>query len=146
MVTLGGVIVDFELTSANAHERDAAHDMLSLHASRTYIADKGYVSAALAAQLEHSTSVRLIALRRTNQHDCLPEALTRLVSRFRQIIETVNGQLVDQFTIEHNYAHSFSGLCARLYTKLVAHTLCSYLNHLLSNPQWLQIMALAFPN
>ena len=71
---------------------------------------------------------------------------SRLISRFRQIIETVNGQLVDQFTIEHNYAHSFSGLCARLYTKLAAHTLCIYLNRLLGNPHWLLIKALAFPN
>ena len=119
--------------------------MLSTHPDRTYIADKGYVSAALAAHLEETAGVRLVALRRANQRDMLPEALTRLISRFRQIIETVNGQLVDQFTIEHNYAHSFSGLCARVYTKLAAHTLCIYLNRLLGNPHWLQIKALAFP-
>lgn len=146
VVTLGGVIVDFELTSADCDEREAAIDMLSSHPARTYIADKGYVSAAVAALLEENSGVRLVALRRANQHDALPEALTRLISRFRQIIETVNGQLADQFTIERNYAHSFWGLCARLHTKLAAHTLCIYLNRLLGNPNWLQIKALAFPN
>ncbi len=90
--------------------------------------------------------VRLIAARRVNQRVQLPDALSRLVKRFRQIIETVNGQLTDQFAIEQNYAHSFWGLCARLYTKLAAHTLCLYLNRLLGNPDWLQIKALAFPN
>jgi hypothetical protein len=40
---------------------------------------------------------------------------------------------------------SFWGLCARLYTKLTAHTLCLYLNRLLGNPDWLQIKGLAFP-
>ena len=145
VVTLGGVIVDFELTAANADEREAAEDMLSNHPSRTYLGDKGYISAALAAELNDKAGVRLLALRRANQREPLPETLTRLISRFRQIIETVNGQLVDQFTIEHNYAHSFWGLCARLYTKLTAHTLCIYLNRLLGNPDWLRIKALAFP-
>jgi hypothetical protein len=67
------------------------------------------------------------------------------IKAIRQIIETVNGQLTDQFAIERNYAHSFGGLCARLYTKLTAHTLCLYLNRLLGNPDWLQIKGLAFP-
>jgi IS5 family transposase len=143
-VTLGGVILDFELTSANADERDVAADMLPNQTGRTFLADKGYVQAQLAAALE-SCGVRLIAARRINQRTQLPEALGRLVKRFRQIIETVNGQLTDQFAIEQNAAHSFWGLCARLYTKLTAHTLCIYLNRLLGNPDWLQIKGLAFP-
>jgi hypothetical protein len=145
VVTLGGVILDFELTAANADERDVAADLLPDQTGRTFVGDKGYVSESLAEQLESTAGVRLIALRRTNQRDPLPAALTRLIARFRQIIETVNGQLTDQFGIEQNDAHSFWGLCARLYTKLTAHTLCLYLNRLLGNPDWLQIKGLAFP-
>jgi hypothetical protein len=125
VVTLGGVILDFELTGANADERDVAADLLPAYPGRTFLGDKGYVSAPLAAELA-SCGVRLL-------------------KRFRQIIETVNGQLTEQFAIERNYAHSFWGLCARLYTKLTAHTLCLYLNRLLGNPDWLQIKGLAFP-
>jgi Transposase DDE domain len=143
VVTLGGVILDFELTSANADERDAAEDLLPLHPGRTYLGDKGYVSAELAEQLT-AQGVRLMALRRTNQHAPLPAPLARLIAQFRQIIETVNGQLAEQFGLEQNYAHSFWGLCARLYTKLAAHTLCVYLNRQLGNPEWLQIKHLAF--
>ena len=145
LVTLGGVILEFELSSADADERDAAQDMLPAHAGRTVIGDKGYVSAPVAQQLA-TQNVRLIAVRRVNQRAKLPPALTRLIARFRQIIETVNGQLTDQFSLERTYAHTFWGLCARLYTKLTAHTLCIYLNRLLGNPEWLQIKALAFPN
>jgi len=143
VVTLGGVILDFEFTSANADERDAAEDLLPLHPGRTYLGDKGYVSAELAEQLT-AQGVRLMALRRTNQHAPLPAPLARLIARFRQIIETVNGQLAEQFGLEQNDAHSFWGLCARLYTKLAAHTLCVYLNRQLGNPEWLQIKHLAF--
>lgn len=143
VVTLGGVILDFELTAASADERDAAEDLLPLHPGRTYLSDKGYVSEALAERLLRQ-GVKLLALRRENQHEQWPEELRRLITRFREIIETVNGQLTEQFGIEHNYAHSFWGLCARLYTKLTAHTLCIYLNRLLGNPEWLQVKGLAF--
>jgi hypothetical protein len=63
-----------------------------------------------------------------------------------KVIETVNGQLSDQFKIEKNRAHTFWGLTARLYTKLTAHTLCLYLNRLLGHADILQIKPLAFPN
>ena len=52
----------------------------------------------------------------------------------RRLIETVNGQLTEQFHIELNHSHTFSGICARLATKLTAHTLSVYLNRLLGNP------------
>jgi hypothetical protein len=73
-------------------------------------------------------------------------AVRRLINSVQQIIETVNGQLTEQFYIEINHAHTFWGLCTRLHTKLAAHTLCVFLNRLLGNPNFLQIKSLAFPN
>ena len=52
------------------------------------------------------------------------------------------------YTCEHvktNYDNTFWGSCARLLTKLTAHTLCTYLNRLLGNSHRLRIRALAFP-
>jgi hypothetical protein len=63
----------------------------------------------------------------------------------RQIIETVNGQLTEQFHVERNHAQPFWGLCTRLYAKLTAHTLCIFINRLLGKPDFLQIKGLAFP-
>jgi len=37
VITLGGVILDFELTAANADEREAAEDLLPIHPGRTYL-------------------------------------------------------------------------------------------------------------
>jgi hypothetical protein len=141
---LGGVILDFELIDATGEEWEVAEDLLPTHPGRTFLGDKGYVGAELAARLS-ALDVRLVALRRANQREPLPKALTDLVQRFRQIIETVNRQLCAQLNVEHNYAHRFWGLCARLYTKLAAHTLCIHLNRLLDTPDWLQIKGLAFP-
>jgi hypothetical protein len=54
--------------------------------------------------------------------------------------------MINEFDdIETNHAHTFWGLCTRLYTKLAAHTLCVYINRLLGKPEFLQIKALAFP-
>ena len=69
-----------------------------------------------------------------------------LINQVRQMIETVNAQLESQFNIETNHAHTFWGLCTRLYSKLTAHTLCIYINRLLGKADFLQIKALAFPN
>lgn len=90
--------------------------------------------------------LRLHTLPRSNQKKQLPQQVQHLFNAIRQMIETVNGQLSEQFHLETNHAHSFWGLVARLYTKLTAHTLCIYINRLLGKPEFLQIKALAFPN
>lgn len=145
LITLGGTILDFELTSADADERDAARDLLEDKRDLVVIGDKGFISAPLAIDLKERLNIRLLTLPRRNQKVQLPPEARRLINQVRQIIETVNGQLTEQFQIETNHAHSFWGLCARLYTKLTAHTLCISLNRLLGNPEWLRIKALAFP-
>ena len=145
LITVGGAIIDFELTSANADDRASARDVLADKHDLTVIGDKGFISAPLATELREHANIRLLTLPKRNQHRHVSPVVRRLINQVRQIIETVNGQLTEQFQIELNHAHSFWGLCARLYTKLTAHTLCIYLNRRLGNPDWLRIKALAFP-
>lgn len=146
LTTLNGLILDFELASANAPDLKVGTELLTSHTNLDVIGDKGYISAQVAAQLLRQNNIRLLTLPRRNQKRQLPEVVERLINSVRQIIETVNGQLAGQFNIERTCAHSFWGLCARLYTKLTAHTLCIYINRLLGKPDFLQIKSLAFPN
>lgn len=146
LVTMGGLILDFELAPANATDLQVGFEMLSEHTDLDVLGDKAYISAEKAAQLWQHNRVRLRTIPRRNQKKQLPDHLKRIHNKVRQIIETVNGQLSEQFNIEKNHAHTFWGLCTRLYTKLTAHTLCIYLNRLLGNPDFLQIKALAFSN
>jgi IS5 family transposase len=146
LITLNGVILDFELAPANATDLKVGEELLLQHSDLIVLGDKGYVSAEVAAKLLRRNGIRLLALRRKNQKKQLPKFLVRTISKVRQIIETVNNQLSEQFDVERNRAHSFWGLCARLYTKLTAHTICIYINRLLGNPEPLHIKALAFPN
>ena len=145
LITMAGVILDFELAGASIDEREIAMDLLADHTDLEVIGDKGYVSQDKAAQLWQQNRVRLRTLPKRHQKQQLPHATRRLFNSVRQIIETVNGQLTEQFHVETNHAHTFWGLCTRLYTKLTAHTLCIYLNRLFGNAAFLQIKKLAFP-
>jgi hypothetical protein len=146
LVTLNGIIRDFELAPAHASDLAVGTELLAGHTDLEVVGDKAYISAAVAAELRAHHRIVLHTVPRRNQKRHLPAPIRRLLNGARQIIETVNGQLVEQFHIQINHAHSFAGLCARLHTKLAAHTLCVYLNRLLGNPDALHLKALAFPH
>jgi hypothetical protein len=144
LVTLGGVIVDFTLASADDDERDVADGMVRQRPGSTVLADKGDVRAPWAQELAAEADVQMLAIRRSNQRQPLPPTLKRWIGRFRQRIETVNSQLSQQLHIQDNHARTFWGLCARLSTKLAAHTLAMAINRWIGNPNWLQIANLVF--
>lgn len=146
LVTLNGVIVDFELAGANEADLTVGVELLQGHNYLTVIADKAYISQSVQDRLHKEQQLVLLTNKRRNQKVAVPPQTSNLTNHFRQIIETVNGQLAEQFNIECNLAHSFWGLCARLNTKLAGHTLSIYLNRLLGNADFLKVKALAFPN
>jgi hypothetical protein len=145
LVTLGGVILDFVLAPANVAELRVGEELLEEHTDLEVLGDKAFVSTPVAARLRGGNRVRLLTLPRRNDLRQVPQAARRVFNAARQVAETVNSQLAEQFGIEANHAQSFGGLTARLYTKLTAHTLCVYLNRLLGKPDALHIKELAFP-
>ena len=146
LITLGGLILDFELAPANVTDLEVGFELLCEHTDLTVLGDKAYISAAKAAELFAYNRIRLVTLPRSNQKVQLPPQQRAFLNGIRQMIETVNHQLSEMFQIEINHAHTFWGLCTRLYTKLTAHTLCIYINRLLGKPEFLQIKYLAFPH
>ena len=145
LITIGGLILDFELAPASVGDLAIGRELLEEHCNRIVIGDKAYISAPVADELWQHNRIRLLSNPRSNQKKQISASARRLYNRVRQIIETVNNQLSAQFSIETNHAHTFRGLCARLYTKLTAHTMCIYINRLLGVHDFLQIKKLAFP-
>ena len=145
LVTLGGVILDFELAPANVNDVVVGAELLAAHRDLLVLGDKGYISAPVAITLQQAASVRLFTVPRADQRAQLPPAAALLHARWRQIIETVNQQLSEQLHIEENHAKRFWGLCARLYSKLAAHTLCAVLNRTSGATNVLPLKHLAFP-
>lgn len=145
LMTLGGVILDFILAPAHQTDVLVGEELLLEHHDRIVLGDKGYISAELAHTLADGNGIVLLTNPRQNQKRQLPPVVARCLNARRQIVETVNGQLTEHLGIARHHAHSFWGLCARLYTKLAAHTLSIYLNRLLGKANFLQIKQLAFP-
>jgi len=146
LIAMNGLILDFELAPANCTDLEVGFELLCDHVDLEVIGDKGYISAQIAAELLQKNRIRLLTIPRSNMKQQPSDTFKHFHNTIRQLIETVNAQLSGQFGIEKNYAHTFWGLCARLYSKLTAHTLCIYINRLLGKPNFLQIKALAFPN
>ena len=146
LITIGGLILDFELAPASVGDLAIGRELLQEHHNRIVIGDKAYVSAPVADELWQNNRIRLLTKPRNNQRKQISASARRLYNSVRQIIETVTSQLSAQFSIETNHAHTFWGLCAPIYTKLTAHTLCIYINRLLGVHDYLQIKKLAFPN
>jgi len=145
LIAMNGTILDFELAPANEFDLEVGFELLSTHTDLQVLGDKAYISTTKAAQLWQENRIQLRTIPRRNQRKQLPLFLQHLYNSIRQMVETVNAQLSNQFNIEVNHAHTFWGLCTRLYTKLAAHTLCIYINRSLGKPDFLQIKALAFP-
>lgn len=146
LVSLGGVILDFELAPANVNDLTVGAELLAEQHDLEALGDKAYISAAVAAELRTTARVTLVTVPRQNQRVQCSATFAALHTRWRQIIETVNEQLSAHLHVEENHAKTFEGLCARLYSKLTAHTLCVYLNRLLGNPDYLHLKRLAFAN
>ena len=145
LVTMGGLILDFELAPASATDVEVGFEMLAEHTDLAVIGDKAYISGDKADDLNQHNRISMVTLPRSNQKPQLSAQARYTINAVRQIIETVNGQLDEQFNIETNHAYSFWGLCTRLYSKLTAHTLCIFINRLLGKSDFLQIKSLAFP-
>lgn len=79
-----------------------------------YLADRGFTGAAWRQLWQ----TRLGAT--VSTQDDLPPTIRRAFRRARQIIETINGQLVDVFGIRFPHAHTQEGLVTRIVTKCTA--------------------------
>lgn len=73
------------------------------------LGDKGYVNGHLQQVLAARNDLALLTPRRKNQKAQLPEALTPAINEARQIIETVNSQLVGQCNLQRNRAKPLYG-------------------------------------
>lgn len=60
--------------------------------------------------------------------DLRPQAWVKLFNRVRRLIETVIGQLAGRFHFERIWARDTRHLTSRINRKLLAHTVCYWLN------------------
>jgi len=132
LISATGVITGFSLTPAHGSEREAVWDMVS-SIRGLLIGDKGYLSAPLQQDLRQ-VGIQLETALRSNMHDARDPNWLALLKRQRRLVETVIGQLVERFSIEKVRARDLWHLTSRINRKLLAHTVCRWLNRLSPNP------------
>jgi hypothetical protein len=125
-ISLNGVITGFTLTPANADEREALWEITE-RLRGLLIGDKGYLSQPLQAELAQG-NLDLQTPLRQNMTETRPFAVVRQLQTVRRLIETVNAQLAERFHFERIRARDLWHLTSRVNRKILAHTLCCWLN------------------
>jgi hypothetical protein len=138
MISANGIITGFSLTPANVDERDALWDLVP-QIQGLLIGDKGYISSFLKTELR-ALGIQLETALRENMKDNRPKEWVKMLVRVRRLIETVIGQLAGRFHFEKIWARDMWHLMSRINRKVLAHTVCFWLNR--HNPEPLQINSL----
>ncbi len=133
LITLDGVITNFVLAPANAHDATVAPEVLEGASQVAVLGDKAYGNNLLAEELARRNS-RLVALRRKGWPNPPPEDLAKLIRSVRQLVETVGSQLAQVFHLERNLAKGTWGIRTRIIGKLLAHTIGCFINRLMGRP------------
>lgn len=126
MITINGVITAWTVTPATGDEREALWDLTD-GVYGLVLGDKGYLSAFLQAELA-TTGIDLQTPLRTNMTDPRPLWVVRQLIRTRRRVETVIGQLTEQFHFEKIRARDVWHLTSRIARKVLAHTLGIFMN------------------
>lgn len=118
-----GALSGFMLTPANGSEREAMLAM-SNEITGIMLADKGFISASLQADLaKHGIDLQT-PLRKNMDDSRNPEFVSWILST-RRLVETVIGQLTERFKINRIRVKTFFHLQARIARKLLSHSLAT---------------------
>jgi hypothetical protein len=119
-----GLCLDVELAPADITDVKLTHEMLPDDSQ--VLADRNYWSPDDHQRLKRH-GVQMLVPFRKRKYDKKP-LLSRLMSRLRERIETVNGQLAVRFNAKHTWARDLWHLCSRLWRKVLSHTTAYLIN------------------
>jgi hypothetical protein len=130
IISASGIITGKTATAAPVDERAALFDVLP-GIQGLLIGDKGYISQPLQKELLIYYGVDLETPLRKNMIDTRPPDFVTSLVKIRRLVETVIGQLTEQFHIAKVRARDLWHLTSRINRKILAHTMGIYLNSLL---------------
>ncbi len=129
--TLEGVVDMWLLAPGAIHDIVPTPELLATYRNVLVVGDKAYNDADLEADLRREQNVDLRPLRRKNQKAQWSEALAYALQKARRLIETAGSVLTGVFGINHPRARSWSGVVARIATKLLAYNMAFVLTYVL---------------
>ena len=99
LISSEGVITDITVTAANIDERDSLWELLK-EIFGMVIADKGLIGSDYRDQLHQHTGIDLQTAVRSNMQESRSKGFIKWLVSTRRLVETVIGQLTEQFNIE----------------------------------------------
>lgn len=126
-----GIITRFSLAPANVQELNVVYELVE-NTPGLYLGDRNFWSPQMKEELRQK-GVQLEAPFRKASHDPYPKH-SQLISRFRYLIDTVFGQLSQQFQIKKVWARDLWHLGSRLLRKILSHTLSIFINQTKNRP------------
>jgi len=133
LINSEGVITEITTTAANIDERDSLWDLVTLIRGMV-IADKGLIGVEYQQELREFAQINLQTAVRSNMKETRTEKFIRWLKSTRRLVETVIGQLTDRFHIEKIRARKPWYLTNRIARKVLAHTICIFINKQQGNP------------
>lgn len=126
MIDLKGVVSGFTFAPANVDERDSLWDIIP-GILGLVIGDKGFIGSARKSEFAQH-GIQLETPLRSNMKETRDPKFVKQLMSVRRLVETVIGQLTERFNIEKVWARDLWHLTIRLTRKILAHTVCVFIN------------------
>jgi IS5 family transposase len=133
LINSEGIITEITATAANIDERDSLWDLIT-EVSGMLIADKGLIGTGYQNDLRQFAQINLQTAVRANMKETRSEKFVNWLKSKRRLVETVIGQLTERFNLEKVRARKMWYLTNRIARKILAHTICVFINKQYGNP------------
>lgn len=128
-----GIVTGYNVTAANVDERLSLYEV-SQGISGLLLADKGLIGEEYQNEFRERTNINLQTPTRCNMTDARGKDANSWITSTRRLVETVIGQLAEQFNIEKIRARTCWHLTSRVIRKILSHTFGILINKMLGNP------------
>lgn len=128
-----GMITHYALLPARPHDIQSI-DILLEEFEGAAPADKGFIDENRQSLLLERHGILVVTPPRKNMKTKLPESLLKFCRRIRKRIETVGSHLTERFKIDHIRVHDLWHFQHRLIRKILAHTVCVFINLTCNHP------------
>jgi hypothetical protein len=122
-----GMITHYPLLAARPHDIQSLDTLLEGFEGIAP-ADKGFIDEYRHALLLERHRILVVTPARKNMKTTLPKLLRQFCKRIRKCVETVGSHLTERFKINQIRVHDLWHFQHRLIRKILAHTVCVFLN------------------
>jgi hypothetical protein len=128
-----GMITHYPLLAARPHDIQSLDTLLEGFEGIAP-ADKGFIDEYRHSLLLERHRILVVTPVRKNMKTNLPKPLRRFCKRIRKFVETVGSHLTERFKVDQIRVHDLWHFQHRLIRKILAHTVCVFLNLMLRRP------------